>query len=159
MSYKKVLVEVREGGVLLFLFSTAKGIISFVLISYSFNDAVSSPDYVPLNDWMIVNNQVERMWKEATESYFKVLSRNLPEGPRKSTKQEVLGRNDRLLYNTSHIENDASNNSSTVACAFVTAVTFLPSRCLAKIRGFLLSRCLATIEGNRQTHTDNDVIS
>jgi hypothetical protein len=48
-------------------------------------------------------------------------------------------------YNTSHIENDASNNSSVVACVFVIAVTFLPSRCLATIMGFLPSRCLVTI--------------
>jgi hypothetical protein len=27
------------------------------------------------------------------------------------------------------IENDASNDSSIVACAFVASVTFLPSRC------------------------------
>jgi hypothetical protein len=32
-----------------------------------------------------------------------------------------------------YIENDASNNSSIVECVFVTAVTFLPSRCLATI--------------------------
>jgi hypothetical protein len=38
-------------------------------------------------------------------------------------------------YDTGHIENDATNNSSTVACVFVTAVTFLPSRCLATIGG------------------------
>jgi hypothetical protein len=44
-------------------------------------------------------------------------------------------------YDTGHSENDASNNSSIVACVFVTAVTFLPSR------------CLATIGGNSQTHT------
>jgi hypothetical protein len=30
-------------------------------------------------------------------------------------------------YDTGHIENDASNNSSIVACAFVTAATFLPT--------------------------------
>jgi hypothetical protein len=40
------------------------------------------------------------------------------------------------FYDTGHIENDASNNSSIVACVFVTAVTFLPSRCLATIGGF-----------------------
>jgi hypothetical protein len=50
-------------------------------------------------------------------------------------------------YDTGHIENDASNNSSIVACVFVTAVTFPPSRCLAKTRGYLRSRCLATIRG------------
>jgi hypothetical protein len=32
-------------------------------------------------------------------------------------------------------------------CVFATAVTFLPSRCLATIGGFLLSRCLAMIGG------------
>jgi hypothetical protein len=34
------------------------------------------------------------------------------------------------------IENDASNISSIVACVFVAAVTFLPSRCLATIGGY-----------------------
>jgi hypothetical protein len=55
-------------------------------------------------------------------------------------------------YDTGHIENDASNNSSIIARVFVTAVTFLPSRCQATIRGFLPSRCLATI-GRIHTHT------
>jgi hypothetical protein len=50
-------------------------------------------------------------------------------------------------YDTGHIQNDASNNSSIVASVFVTAVTFLPSRCLATTRGFLPSRSLATIWG------------
>jgi hypothetical protein len=50
-------------------------------------------------------------------------------------------------YDTGHIENEASNNSPIVACVFVTAVTFLPSRCLATIGRFLPSRCLATISG------------
>jgi hypothetical protein len=36
-------------------------------------------------------------------------------------------------YDTGHIENDASNDSSIVACVFVAAVTFLPSRCLATV--------------------------
>jgi hypothetical protein len=45
-------------------------------------------------------------------------------------------------YDTCHTENDASNNFSTVACVFVTAVTFLPSPCLATIGGFLPSRLL-----------------
>jgi hypothetical protein len=49
-----------------------------------------------------------------------------------------------------HIENDASNNSSTVACVFFTAVTFLQSRCLVTIGGFLPSA---------HTHTDSNVIS
>lgn len=33
-----------------------------------------------------------------------------------------------------HIENNTSNNSSIVACAFVAAETYLPSRCLAMWR-------------------------
>jgi hypothetical protein len=49
------------------------------------------------------------------------------------------------LYDTGHIENYASSNSSIVACVFVTTVTFLPSRCQAMIREYLQSRCLATI--------------
>jgi hypothetical protein len=57
-------------------------------------------------------------------------------------------------YDTGHIENDALNNSSVVACVFVTAVTFLPNRCLATIRAFLPCRYLATIgEGDTQKHT------
>jgi hypothetical protein len=64
--------------------------------------------------------------------------------------QEVLGRINRLfslIRQGGHIENDASNYSSIVACVFVTALMYLPCRCLATIRGFLLSRCLATIRG------------
>jgi hypothetical protein len=37
---------------------------------------------------------------------------------------------------TGHIENEASKNSSIVACVFVIALTFLPSRCLAMIGDF-----------------------
>jgi hypothetical protein len=48
-------------------------------------------------------------------------------------------------YDTGHNENDASNNSFIVAYVFVTAVTFLPSRCQATIEGILPTRCLATI--------------
>jgi hypothetical protein len=67
-------------------------------------------------------------------------------------------------YDTGHIENDASHNSSIVTCAFVTSVTFLPSlatiggflpsRCLAKIRGFLPGRCLEMIVGYTHRHND-----
>jgi hypothetical protein len=35
----------------------------FIFI-YLFNDALSSSDYVALDDKMIVNNISERMWKE-----------------------------------------------------------------------------------------------
>jgi hypothetical protein len=29
------------------------------------NDAISNSDYIALDDWMIVNNELERIWKEA----------------------------------------------------------------------------------------------
>jgi hypothetical protein len=71
-----------------------------------------------------------------------------------------------------HIENDATKNVSIVARVFVTAVTFLLSRCLATIgwflpsrflatiRGFLTSCCLTTIGGYTDTHTQQrDLIS
>jgi hypothetical protein len=45
-----------------------------------------------------------------------------------------------LWYYTDRIESYASNNSSTVACVFVAAVTFLPSRCLAAIGGYTYRR-------------------
>jgi hypothetical protein len=37
-----------------------------------FNDAVSSSDYIALN--VTMNNELERIRKEAVEAYFKVLS-------------------------------------------------------------------------------------
>jgi hypothetical protein len=57
-------------------------------------------------------------------------------------------------YDTDHIENDASNNSSVVAYVFVTAVTFQLSRCLAAIRVVLPSRCLAAIGGLHRQQRD-----
>jgi hypothetical protein len=69
-------------------------------------------------------------------------------------------------YGTGHIENDSSNNFSVFTCLFVTAATFLLSRCLAtkgkyfteplpsNDRGFLPSRCLATIRGYTYRQTD-----
>jgi hypothetical protein len=30
-------------------------------------------DYIALNEWMTVSNEVERMWKEAAMAYCKVL--------------------------------------------------------------------------------------
>jgi hypothetical protein len=52
--------------------------------------------------------------------------------------QAVLGRTNHLLslIYTDHIENNASNSSSIVACLFVAVVTFLPSCCLETIGGY-----------------------
>jgi hypothetical protein len=49
-------------------------------------------------------------------------------------KQEVLGIIFAYFpsYDTGHIENEAPNNYSIVACVFVAAVTFLPRRCLQR---------------------------
>jgi hypothetical protein len=47
-----------------------------------------------------------------------------------------------------------SNNSSLVACVFVAAIMFLPSRCIATIEGFLPGRCLATIRRYTYRHRD-----
>jgi hypothetical protein len=41
------------------------------------NDYFSSSEYIVSNDWMIVNNELERIWKEAVVGYCKVLSRYL----------------------------------------------------------------------------------
>jgi hypothetical protein len=46
-------------------------------------------------------------------------------------------------YDTDCTENEGTNNSSIVACVVVTAVTFLPSGCLATIGGFLSNRAVA----------------
>jgi hypothetical protein len=88
----------------------------------------------------------------------------------KEEKQEVLGRTNRLrslIWTWATLKKNASSNSSIVACVFVTAVTFLPSRCLATIVEFLPSRCLATIRGLLPSrclatiggYTDSNVIS
>jgi hypothetical protein len=58
-------------------------------------------------------------------------------------------------YDMGHIENDVSNNSSNVACVFVTAVTILPSSCVATIGGFFTEPLPSNNrEGiHRHTHT------
>jgi hypothetical protein len=61
-------------------------------------------------------------------------------------------------YDTGHVENDVSNNSSIVACVFVTTLTFLPTCYLATIRAFLPRRCRATIWG-LHTHARSNMIS
>jgi hypothetical protein len=48
-------------------------------------------------------------------------------------------------------ENDASNNSFIIACIFVTAVKFPPSRCLATIGEYT--------DTHAHTHTERNVLS
>jgi hypothetical protein len=45
-----------------------------------------SVTYIAPNEWMIVNNELESMWKEVV-SYFKVLSLELPAGTEKTTEK------------------------------------------------------------------------
>lgn len=44
----------------------------------SFNEAISSSNYIESNEKMIANNVLERIWKEAVVAAFGVLSRYLP---------------------------------------------------------------------------------
>jgi hypothetical protein len=78
---------------------------------------------------------LERMWAEATVANFKVLFLEGTEGNKdKKFWEELIDHFP--WYDTGHIENDASNNSSIVVRVFVTELTLLPSRCLATIGGF-----------------------
>jgi hypothetical protein len=49
----------------------------FIFIYSLFNDAFIISDYIVSNERMIVNNELERMWKEAAVALFKELSRHL----------------------------------------------------------------------------------
>jgi hypothetical protein len=47
------------------------------------HDALSNQDYILSDNWIIVNNEFRRMWKEAVVASFKVIIRYLPgEKPR-----------------------------------------------------------------------------
>jgi hypothetical protein len=49
-----------------------------------FNDAVTQSDYTASSDWMVVNNELERTWKEAVVALFKVLFRHWAWGTEES---------------------------------------------------------------------------
>ena len=51
-----------------------------VYICTLFVAAVSNKDYVVLNDWFIVSNELERIRKEAVMAQFKVVSWDVPVG-------------------------------------------------------------------------------
>jgi hypothetical protein len=44
------------------------------LLVYLFTEAVGSSDYVPSNSGRLMNDKLERVWKEVAVAYFKVLS-------------------------------------------------------------------------------------
>jgi hypothetical protein len=58
-------------------------------------------------------------------------------------------------YDSGRIDNDVSNNSSIATCVFVTAVTFLPSHCLATVRGYFY-RTKPLPSNDRGIHTQTD---
>jgi hypothetical protein len=39
---------------------------------------VNNADYIRSNHYIVVNNELERMWKEAAMAYLKILTRHLP---------------------------------------------------------------------------------
>jgi hypothetical protein len=43
-----------------------------------FNDTRTNADYIGSNDWVIVNNAFEWLWKEAVVAYLNILSSHLP---------------------------------------------------------------------------------
>jgi hypothetical protein len=56
-----------------------------------FNDTFSKSDYIASNERMIVNNELERKWKEAVVAQFKVLSRHLPGGTKENHEKSQSG--------------------------------------------------------------------
>jgi hypothetical protein len=44
-----------------------------------FNNSSSKSDYIISKDKMIVNNELERIWKETVVVQFKILPQHLPE--------------------------------------------------------------------------------
>jgi hypothetical protein len=98
------------------------------------------------NEYTQNNRSTLKLWgRESGVEWLRVVR------PNKKFLEELIAYF--TWYDTGHTKNDASNNFSIVACVLVTAVTFLPSRCLAMIGGFLPSRCLATIRGFLPSHS------
>jgi hypothetical protein len=63
----------------------------FLFISDFFNDAVTSSDNVASNDRMISEYELERIWKEAAMTYFKVLSWHLSGGTEENDDKPQSG--------------------------------------------------------------------
>jgi hypothetical protein len=58
----------------------------FKFVQSFINHAISNSDYIPSNDWLLVNNEVERMWKNVVVAWLKVIYRILPEDTAITTK-------------------------------------------------------------------------
>jgi hypothetical protein len=50
------------------------------------NNCFGSIGYYSIGGWKIVNDELERMWKEVVMDYFKVLFHNFPGGMRNTIK-------------------------------------------------------------------------
>ena len=65
---------------------------SYLLNAVSLNYAISHSYFTASYNWMTVHKVLERMWKEAVESWLKVLCRNFSGGTEKSHAKPVSER-------------------------------------------------------------------
>jgi hypothetical protein len=99
-----------------------------LLFTYNlFNAAFNISDYIASNERMIVNNELERMWKEAVVAKFMVLSRHLPGGTKENHEKPQSGQpvsGPRIEHGTSRIRSRSANHSTTTfgfyACSYHT---------------------------------------
>jgi hypothetical protein len=135
---------------------SSRGSFSFMWGLFSFGSTISinlpivccivSKRRRPSNCWGYVASNERWLWEtkdlergRAAETHSKVSTKHWPRIDETEKNKKFW---DELIayfpwYDTDRIENDVSNNSSIVACVFVAAATFLPSRCLATTGGFL----------------------
>jgi hypothetical protein len=74
------------------------------------NDTASNSGYIMLNDWMTVNNELERIEKEAFMAQCKVLCCHLPGGTEKRHEKSVI-----MVCVPAKIENKHLQNTRSVA--------------------------------------------
>jgi hypothetical protein len=55
-----------------------KNAVLVLCVSSLFNDALSNADYIALNGWAMLNNELEKIGKEAVLPQFEVTIRHLP---------------------------------------------------------------------------------
>jgi hypothetical protein len=56
-----------------------------------FNNTISNSDYITSKEWMTVNNELDRTWKEVVMTQFKVLFWHLPRQTEKTHKKYQSG--------------------------------------------------------------------
>jgi hypothetical protein len=50
---------------------------NYLFMCSIFNDAVSNSGYIAFNEWLLVNDEMEWMWKEAIVAYFMIQFQHL----------------------------------------------------------------------------------